>query len=281
MLSSRLLLNLGLVILLALLASLALFNSNEEKSESPFSLLKKNDITSIQINHKETNTQILKSGNIWNITKPVAAEADEFRIHAILAILTSADNNFYDIEKSDYSKFSLSPPFATLTLNKQTFLFGSTSSVNNKRYVLTNNKLFLLDDTFYPLIASGYKNIMRRQLFASNTKLREIKFNKIKVFQNEKSGWQSENQNISSDDLKRFVDNWLFIQAYAITSAQQPYTGTEVIFKTVDNNIFKFLIQKDDMNTTIINPVSGLSYQFDITAFESLTQPTHFSSDDK
>jgi Domain of unknown function (DUF4340) len=281
MFSSRVLLNLGLIVLLGALISFAVINSSEEKQPSAFSSLKKSDISSIQIEHRETITEIIKSGNIWNIQKPLAVEADEFRIHSILSILSAASNNYYEIDKADYKKFSLDTPLTTLTLNHQKFLFGSTSSVNNKRYVLTNNKLFLIDDTIYPLVASGFKNIMRRQLFSSNVNLTKIRFNDINVYKNSKQGWESENQEISSDVLKKFVDNWKYIQSYAVTDAAAPYSGTKVFF-TVDNGkITELLIQQTDVNTTVINPKLGLSYQFDSSAFESLTQTNHYSADKK
>lgn len=278
MFSSRTLLNLGLVILLAGLAALAFIDNSKPLPVSDFSLLKAADITNIQIKHKDIVTEINKRTNNWQISQPIAIEADEFRINAILAILSSHYGNHYDISEPDYKKFSLAPPLATLSLNHQLFSFGSTSPVNNKRYVLTNNKLFLLDDTFYPLIASGSKNLMRRYLFVSHTQLNKISFDDRSIFLNKKSGWQSDNQDIGPDALKKFIDNWLHIQAYAVTYAKAPYAGTAVTFTTIDNHIIKLLIQKTDFNTIVTNPELGLSYQFASTAFTALTQPSHFTT---
>lgn len=281
MFSSRLLLNLGLVVFLAILISFALFNGSEEINSSSFSSLKKADVNFIHIEHNKKSIKTSKLGDTWNIKEPIHAEADEFRIHTILSILSAADNDYYDINKTDYEKFNLDKPLATLTLNQQKFLFGSTSSVNNKRYVLTNKKLFLIDDTIYPLIASGFKNIMSRKLFPSHTNLREISFDNVRVFQNEKLSWTSKAFMTSSDDLKQFVDNWKHIQAYAVSNATAPYTGTKVTFKIGSNKSIELFLQKTDINTVVINPDLGLSYQFDISAFDSLKKPNYYSVDKK
>ena len=281
MFSSRLLLNFGLVIFLGLLISLALFNGSEEINTSAFSSLKKTDVNIIQIKRNEKNIKIFQPGSSWNIKEPIHVEADNFRIHSILSILSAADNDYYDINKTDYEKFSLDKPLATLTLNQQEFLFGSTSSVNNKRYVLTNKKLFLIDDTIYPLIASGFKNIMSRKLFSSHVNLSEISFDSVRVYQNKKHSWTSDDLTTSSDELKKFVDNWKHIQAYAVSNAPTPYTGTKVTFKTESKKTIVLFLQKTDINTVVINPDLGLSYQFDNSAFDSLIKPNYYAVDKK
>lgn len=276
MFSSRILLNLGLIVLLSALIGLAVFNNSEEIQVSSFSSLKVDDVSDIIIKYKQKTIEVSKQANIWNIAQP-SVEADEFRIYAILSILSAAQNNYYDIDTSDYKKFSLDKPLATLTLNEQTFRFGSISSVNKKRYVLTNNKLFLIEDTIYPLIISGFKNIMSRKLFSSDFNINSVKFNTNHVYLNDKNSWETQNKTISPDNLKKFIDNWKHIQAYTIIETEIPYTGTSVVFNTSDNKTITLIVQKTDINTRVINPELGLSYQFDISAFSSLTDINHYN----
>ena len=276
MLSSRLLLNLGLVILLAALASAAYFSSQQQTPVSLFSQLNADDITSIQIDAGQQSTTINKIAEQWEITKPVEVEADKFRLQAMLNILSTSAGTYYEIQPADYKKYSLDPPLASLTLNQQTFLFGSTSTVNQKRYVITNQRLFLIDDIFYPLMTSGYKNLMRRQLFPDQTRLNEISFNNTRLFINDKGGWQADKAQTGGEALKRFVDNWLHIQAYAVSTASEPFTGSKVILKTKDGKTLTRFVQKTDVNTIVINPELGLSYQLDITAYDTLLQADSF-----
>lgn len=279
MFSSRILLNLGLIVLLSALIGLAVFNNSEEIQTSSFSSLKVDDVSDITIKYKQKTIEVSKQANTWNIAQP-SVEADEFRIYAVLSILSAAQNNYYDIDISDYKKFSLDKPLATLTLNEQTFRFGSISSVNKKRYVLTNNKLFLIDDTIYPLIVSGFKNIMSRKLFSSGFNINSVKFNNSHVYLNDKNSWETQNKTISPDNLKKFIDNWKHIQAYTVIEAEAPYSGTSVVFNTRDKKAITLIVQKTDINTRVINPELGLSYQFDISAFTSLTDINHYNQND-
>jgi len=272
--SKRLLLNLLLVAVLGILIGLAFLNPRESAKPSAFSLLKFNKVDSIIIEHRQQRTSIKKTANGWQITEPFTVEADEFRIQAILNILSERADTHYDITEADYKKFSLEPPLAILTLNQQRFLFGSTSAVNNQRYVLTNNKLFLISDTHFALISSGFKNIIRRQLFASKTKFTAIDFDNTHLSLNEKGGWQSNHSAQNSDQIQKFITNWRHIQAFAVTNADKPFNGTSVSFRTIDNQIIKRIIKKTDINTIVINPDTALAYQLDSSAFDSLTKIT-------
>jgi len=279
MFSSRLLLNLGLFLGIIVLALVAYSISQEPEKSSVFSQLSISDITEIKIEHQSKIITLEKDNKNWLITQPIKIEADEFRIQSILNILPSGTDKFYTVDKTDLKKYSLDPPAATLQLNKQLFLFGTTSAIEQKRYILTNNKLFLIDDTFLPLITSGYKNLMRRQLFPVDTNISEVRINEQRIYKNENGSWISETNNFSSDDLKRYIDNWQHIQAYAVSSASPPYSGNRVVIKT-SNGEFTFMLQKTEHNTQVTNPALGLSYQFDISAFDSLSDVSRFSQNE-
>lgn len=277
MFSSRILLNIALVLALIGLMTLAAITAKNDQPDKVLSSLKINQVNSIKIQSNNTSTKLNKHDEIWTIQQPVNIEADDFRVHAILNILNSDTETPYTIDESDLKKFSLDPALASLTLNHQEILFGTTSAVNDKRYIYTNKKLFLIEDQFYPLITAGYKNLMRRQLFPANSKINDISFGKIHLYKKSNGSWVSEKTTESSDDLKRYIDNWQHIQAYAVTNSSPPYTGTDITIKT-DSKIYRLLLVKSD-NTTVINPELGLSYQFDLTAYEALINPAHFIAD--
>jgi len=279
MFSSRLLLNLGLFLGIIVLALVAYSISQEPEKSSAFSQLSISEITEIKIQHQSKTITLEKDNKNWVITQPIKIEADEFRIQSILNILSSGTDKFYAVDRTDLKKYSLDPPAATLQLNNQVFLFGTTSAIEQKRYILTNNKLFLIDDTFLPLITSGYKNLMRRQLLPTDTKVSEVRINNHRIYKNENGSWISDQGNTSADDLKRYIDNWRHIQAYAVSSASPPYSDNQVEIET-SNGSFTFLLQKTEHNTQVTNPAIGLSYQFDISAFDSLSDFSRFSQNE-
>lgn len=280
MFSSRLLLNLGLFLGIIILALVAYTISQEPEKSTSFSSLNISDITEIKIQHHNKTITLEKNNLNWVISQPLRIEADDFRIQSILNILFSGSEKFYTVDKTDLKKYELDPPAATLQLNNQIFLFGTTSAIEKKRYILTNNKLFLIDDTFLPLITSGYKNLMRRQLFPANTKISEVRINNQRIYKNENGSWISDHGDISADDLKRYIDNWQHIQAYAVSSASPPYSGIHVELGTSHGD-FTFLLQKTEHNTQVTNPARGLSYQFDISAFDPLSDVSRFSQNEE
>jgi len=279
MFSSRLFLNLGLFTGIIILALTAYSINQVPEKNSAFSQLEIADVAEIKIQHQNKAISLEKNNKNWLITQPIKIEADEFRIQSILNILSSGSDKFYNVDKEDLKKYSLDPPAASLQLNTQTFLFGTTSAIEKKRYILTNNKLFLVDDTFLPLITSGYKNLMRRQLFPADAKISEIRINNQRIYKNENGSWINDENNISADDLKRYIDNWQHIQAYAVSTASPPYSGNRIELKTSHGN-FTLHLYKTEHNTQVINPALGLSYQFDISAFDSLSDFSRFSQNE-
>ena len=279
MFSTRILLNIGLAIILVTLIFIAVISNRENTSVSEFTPLQYSDINSIEIKHNKTLIKLNKTDQRWRITTPLEITADKFRVDAIISLLTLDSESSYAINDTDLKKYSLSPAKASLRLNQQEFLFGTTSSVNNKRYVLTQNKLFLIDDTIYPLITAGYKNIMHRRLLDSQSNITDIKSKDFHVYKN--TSWKTDKQTISADALKKFVDNWKFIQAYTVNSAIVPYAGNPVYITTTDNKVIEFIINKNEFSTSIINPTLGLSYQFDLPAFDSLTQLNYYVTNEE
>ena len=277
MFSSRITLNIALILALFGLIALAVITAQKDQPDNLLSTLAINQVNSIKIQINNTITSLIKADNIWTIQQPLNIEADDFRVNAILNILKSGSEKPYTIDKTDLKKFSLNPALATLTLNQQEILFGTTSAVNDKRYIYTSEKLFLINDQFYPLITSGYKNLMRRQLFPANSKINDISFDKTHLYKKSNGSWVSEKGTESSDDLKRYIDNWQHIQAYAVTKSSPPFTGSKITIKT-DSKTYRLLLVKSD-NTTVINPELGLSYQFDLTAYEALINPGYYIAD--
>lgn len=278
MLSSRLLLNIGLVVLIAALAASAYFISQPAATPVLFTRQSAADIDSISIQFNKSKIEIKKQQANWQITQPREIGADDFRIKTILNIVSALPEKFYPVNTTDLGKYALDPPRAVLSLNKLQYQFGSTSAVGDKRYLLFDEKLFLIDDTFFPLITAGYKNLMRRQLMPAETKINEISFAKTRLVKNKKGSWQLSNDKnqTSADQIKHFIDNWLHIQAYAVVEVSPPYHGTKVSVIT-DKGNYAFVISKSDSNTTVINTELGLSYQFDISVHDSLLDLAHFA----
>ena len=277
MFSSRITLNIALILALLGLVTLAAITARKDQPDNLLSSLKINQVSSIKIISNDIITNLIKENNIWSIQQPFNIEADDFRVYAILNILKSGNKSSYTIDKADLKKYSLDPALASLTLNQQEILFGTTSAVNDKRYVYTNGKLFLIEDQYYPLITAGYKNLMRRQLFPANSKINDIRFDNTHLYKKPNGSWTSKNETESSDDLKRYIDNWQHIQAYTVTKSSPPFTGTKITINT-DTKTYHLLLTKSE-NTSVINPELGLSYQFDLSAYEALINPGHFIVD--
>jgi hypothetical protein len=282
--NSRLLLNAGLLVSVIVLTTFAFLHEETPATvRYPLSVIKPQQASQINITVKDQTIEIKKEAGQWTIKQPLQVEADEFRLQAILKLLTVSTEQQYDASGLDLKQYALQPPLATLSIDQQTFLFGNVSAVDNKRYLLTNNKLMLVDDTYFSLLSAGYKNLMRRQLLPSSASIQQITFDQFKIYMNEQAAWEVSHKDVadktlSADAAKLFVDNWQHIQAYAVYSAHKPYKGTHFSIKT-SNHVYPLILQNTGQNTVIINPELNLAYQFDITAHTALLQPDYYRNE--
>lgn len=271
---NRLLLNLFLFAIVAILAGVIFFvDPGEDKTDTWIPLSKK-DITQISIHYGDQIIELMRKKNVWQITQPISVEADQFRIDSLLNILTEKPTQRYRLEDRDLAQYQLKEPLASLVMNDIPIDFGAVAAIEQRRYVRVGQSLALLEDHYYPLISSGYKNLVRRYLLPTDTQIKQIKLPNDNIQKNEQGAWSSTDTDLDADTLKRFIDGWQYIQAFAVQSLPEQLNGTTVVLD-LDNpaQTIEFVIEKTDYNTLVHRKDLGLSFQFALTAYDSLLDP--------
>ena len=212
---NRLLLNLFLFTVVALLAGVIFFVDHGEDKTGTLLPLPKKDITAISMRYDDQLIELTRQKNIWQISQPIQVEADQFRIDSLLNILTEKPTQRYNLEARDLSQYQLKEPLASLIINGTQIDFGAVATIEKRRYVRVDQVLALLDDNYYPLISSGYKNLVRRYLLPTDTQIKQVKLPNDNIQKNEKGAWSSTDTELDADTLKRFIDGWQYIQAFA------------------------------------------------------------------
>ena len=93
MFSSRITLNIALILALLGLVTLAAITARKDQPDNLLSSLKINQVSSIKIISNDIITNLIKENNIWSIQQPFNIEADDFRVYAILNILKSGNKS--------------------------------------------------------------------------------------------------------------------------------------------------------------------------------------------
>ncbi len=139
---SRLLLNILLVAILALLGAYLISNQEPEAAKSDrLVALDKNKIEQISIvKNNSFEMDFKRSETTWSITKPFRARANSEVIKLVLDLAEApVINEIKEISKN----FGFEPPKYAVTLDQEVIKFGDINEVTNEQYVQVNNRTFL------------------------------------------------------------------------------------------------------------------------------------------
>lgn len=121
---SRIILNLALLVVVAILGALAFFEPFKKKPESiPIATVDENALTTLTLKNKDTITFEKKDGH-WRLVAPFAAPANDTRVRQLIDIAKANSDARYPLKPEDRAKFGLDKPKASLVLGSTTLVFG-------------------------------------------------------------------------------------------------------------------------------------------------------------
>jgi len=98
----------------------------------------------------------------WMITQPVQAEADKDKVRLLFTLLTDPVSASYDVADKDLAQFGLDQEKMSLSFNGVKLLMGDLNQVSQARYILKNNKIYLIAESVTPLIRSGLDEFQKQ-----------------------------------------------------------------------------------------------------------------------
>jgi len=157
--SSRILINLGLFILVALLGTIAIYEpSPEEKSKPlpPLTSMQPEEIHRIRLSNPGNLSIVLENiDGQWHMTSPQEAAANNSKIEQLLGITTTSSHSRFPLPKERLAEFGLEPASIRLQLNELVLEFGDNDPLNFRRYVRIGDQLHLISNGFHHHLMAG------------------------------------------------------------------------------------------------------------------------------
>jgi hypothetical protein len=153
--SARLLVNIGL---LALLAALGWYTF---KVDTPpptvpgiaLTSLPTDRVTTIQIDRDgNTVARLQREGERWRVEIPINAAADTFRVQTLLGLARARSKVGFRAAGNDLTQYGLQPPRATVHFDSTVLFVGDTDPVDGHRYVMSDEQVHLLEDNWFSQI---------------------------------------------------------------------------------------------------------------------------------
>lgn len=275
--SSRILLNLMLALLLAGLALFAFYEPGKEAPPPPQQLtaLSVDAIDKLSIENGSGNTiSLVRQQGQWHMTSPYQVAADSGRLDQLLGVVSANSLASYAMAQVDANQLQLDSPQLILRINDDTVLrFGTTDSLQGRRYVQVGNRVHLIVDRYSHLAHGAASRLVSPRLLPAAGTITQLTLPTLTLQQNEQ-GWQtsSTDNNYSADELQAFIDQWRNARALSVTGLD---TGAPVddqlTIGTPDGEI-SFTIQRTDDEIILQRPQLGLAYHFNREAGQRLLQ---------
>jgi len=221
--SSRLLLNLGLLITVIVLG-LYIFLAPPPApppSKPTLTSLKSDSVDHITIMHGEKSSTVLqKQDGHWRLTQPVDMPANDYQANKLAHLADTVSQSQYPIETDKLAVMGLVKPKLAVKLNDVTLQFGTTAPINQYRYIRVGDKVHLIIDTITHILLQAPASLGDPALLPKHENITRLVLPDFTLNMDKDGNWQVKGQpssNLSQDDLMAFVDDWRFAEALRIS----------------------------------------------------------------
>ncbi len=266
MLSKRWIVNVLLVALIVGLSLVGVFfepSATVEKKPA-ISQLTADQVDTIEIETGDLQLRLQRDNDDWDIESPISWPAQVNNVRRLLSILKVEADALSDTANVDLAALGLLQPKASMRFNGIPLLFGATNNIGGRRYVMLDEKLYLLPDVHLVFVNQGLAGLVDRRLLPGHQGIVSVRLPDLELRLDKNQLWRS-NQAIefSQASLLRLVDNWRDLQATRISNFDLERPPRQLIeIELADGEVIEFLLMSEDPEIIIAHPKIGLQFHF-------------------
>jgi hypothetical protein len=197
-----------------------------------------------------------------------------------LPLLTNIDSN--DIVKIEVhlnpaevelARFELTDPVIAIKFNDYIFQLGNTDAIDQRRYVLFNNMINLVDDSLYQQLTTNAAFFADPKILPVNFDISAIDFpeNRLELVDDQ---WQMHSlMDIHPDQLKRIIFNWNNASAISVAKYAAPEIAASIIVSSARGDNITFEIVSTEPYLILGRKDLGIQYHLGSDEGENLLLP--------
>lgn len=228
----RILLNLGLLALVALLAVIVYFEPGAVRDESSARLtgLSSTEVTRLEIRPAEGEAIVLvREAGQWQLESPIRVAANEFRVEAVLRMIDATSRSRFEAVDGELHRYGLDVPLVELRANGTGLAFGATEPIDRRRYVRVDDTIHLIDVEHFDILNAGYTNLVSSRLLPEGLRPARLELPDLTLIKDAQGRWETTPElDVSMDALNRLIDAWVHARAIMI-QRYEPQMPVEVI----------------------------------------------------
>ncbi len=260
--NKRIWINIGLFAAIIILSIYISWSDKQTVSEvKHLTNIDASTIMKIDVERKDLkNFSFEKKGDDWYMQSPMQFRANVSRINAMLRMLQVESHGSLNPDEIDLSRFELDDPKIIMKLDNHEFQFGNTDAIDQRRYVLFENKIHLVNDFLYQQLMTNAAFFADSKLLKEGTEITSIEFPDNKIEKTD-SGWQMQTPlDIKPDDLQSIAFSWQDALAISVSLYEAPETESLIKVKTKNNETVIFVIVKTTPHLVLGRKDLGIEY---------------------
>ncbi len=232
-------------------------------------------VQKLVIVHGGNTIELVKKDNLWSLAAPVAARADASQVNRMLDILSVKSKE--KLAQTNLARFDLDKPAITLRFDAHVMSFGTTNSLTQDQYVLSDGSVYLIPSYYAQQIPNKPDRLLTHSLFAEGEK--PVAFELSAIAAEQKDGkWEvtrraSKEGALSQDDLNRWADDWR-LSSSLLT---QPYSGNpgidQIRVKLADGKMLTLEVLQKEPDLVLARTDEKLQFQYSTEAGKRLLEP--------
>ena len=241
--NQRIWINISLLVIIFVLSVIIFFNKNEIEDELlPLSSINPKSIININVQRKNLdNLFFSKSDGVWNMITPLQFQANRARIESILKILETKSYKQFNLDEVDIAQFALRNPAIILELNENKFSFGTNNPINQRRYILFNKKIHMIDDFHFPQLTTNAAYFAETKLLPDKANIISITFPEYTIQLNN-GKWQASIPEYDEEKVKQIINKWGKISAISVSKYEKQEGQKTITINSMSGQEINFAI---------------------------------------
>ncbi len=219
-------------------------------------------VQKINIETADGSLQLRREDNRWYISSPFSWFANNIAAERIASLANVKYHSKLAKSEIDLSTLGLTIPKAVVTLNQTAVYFGSTNQIGNRRYLLVEPTVYLVDDIHFALINQGLGALIDKRLLPQGSGLSTLQSSEFDIV-HEAGNWVSRSNLAQNERAQQLIKNWQTRQADLVEPYDLSLTPLKKITATLSNNTsIEFFVLSIQPEIILARPDIKLQFHF-------------------
>lgn len=262
---NRLLLNLGLLALIAILLAVVYLEPGMERGAepTPITRLVPEDVVFVSFAsvHGEEIT-LERQGDGWYLTSPLQVRANDFRIEPLLRIVEAASHGGFRADPQALAQYGLAPPLVRLQVNDVELAFGTTEPLDGRRYVMVGDLVHLTDDHYYDRLQADAAAFASNSLLPEGARPERIDLPGLVLQADPEGRWrETPERDMAMDAVNLLVDSWVHARAILVGRYEGDEASEVITIRLRDGGqVLSFAVLETEHDLVLARTDLGLRY---------------------